>query len=82
VICTLNPSPSSKEETKSTIRFATRIKKVSLKVEKNEIMDDKALIAKYRATVSFAHFLKKGFKDDGFVDCGASDSVGGSSVVW
>lgn len=51
VICTVNPSVTAVEESKSTLKFATRVKKVTLHAEKREIVDDKALITKYRSTV-------------------------------
>ncbi|KAM0789736.1 hypothetical protein ACM66B_006591 [Microbotryomycetes sp. NB124-2] len=51
VIATINPSPSAVEESKSTLKFATRVKKVQLKAVVNEVIDDKALITKYRAEI-------------------------------
>lgn len=51
VIATMNPSSSAIEETKSTLKFATRVKKVVLKAVRNEVVDDKALIYKYRSHV-------------------------------
>ncbi|KAH8917335.1 kinesin-domain-containing protein [Atractiella rhizophila] len=51
VICTLNPSIRSREETRSTLRFACRIKKIVLNAEQHEVLDDKALITKYKATI-------------------------------
>lgn len=39
------------EETKSTLKFAARVKKVVLKAVRNEVVDDKALIYKYRSHV-------------------------------
>lgn len=51
VIATMNPSPTAIEETKSTLKFAQRVKKVTLKAVVNEIVDDKALIFKYRSHV-------------------------------
>lgn len=51
MIATMNPSPAAVEETKSTLKFATRIKKVVLKAVVNEVVDDKALIHKYRSEV-------------------------------
>lgn len=52
VIATCNPSPAAIEETKSTLKFAQRVKKVVLKAAINEVVDDKALITKYRSHVS------------------------------
>ncbi|KAK4056426.1 Kinesin-like protein kip2 [Microbotryomycetes sp. JL221] len=52
VIATINPSSSAVEESKSTLKFATRVKKVQLKAVVNEVIDDKALITKYRAEIA------------------------------
>ncbi|ORY76276.1 P-loop containing nucleoside triphosphate hydrolase protein [Leucosporidium creatinivorum] len=52
VIATMNPSPAAVEETKSTLKFATRIKKVVLKAVVNEVVDDKTLIFKYRHEIA------------------------------
>lgn len=52
VIATINPSPMAVEETKSTLKFAQRIKKVVLKAVVREVVDDKMLIHKYRSHVS------------------------------
>ena len=52
VIATINPSPTAIEETKSTLKFAARVKKVVLRAKRNEgVEDDKALIWKYRSHV-------------------------------
>ena len=51
MIATMNPSPSAVEETKSTLKFAQRVKKVVLKAMVNEVVGDKALIHKYQSTV-------------------------------
>lgn len=48
VICAINPSSTSIEESKSTLKFATRVKKVIVAAERNELLDDKALLTKYR----------------------------------
>lgn len=58
VIATMNPSPMAIEETKSTLKFAQRVKKVVLKAQVKEIVDDKALIHKYRSHVSFPPRLR------------------------
>ncbi|GAA5912225.1 hypothetical protein JCM5296_005452 [Sporobolomyces johnsonii] len=52
VIATCNPSPAAIEETKSTLKFAQRVKKVVLKAAINEVVDDKALITKYRSHIA------------------------------
>ncbi|BGP51822.1 Kinesin-like protein kip2 [Rhodotorula kratochvilovae] len=49
VIATMNPSPAAIEETKSTLK---RVKKVVLKAVQHEVVDDKALITKYRSHIA------------------------------
>ncbi|GAA5973944.1 hypothetical protein JCM11641_001234 [Rhodosporidiobolus odoratus] len=52
VIATMNPSPMAIEESKSTLKFAQRVKKVVLKAVMHEVVDDKALITKYRSHIA------------------------------
>lgn len=76
VIATMNPSPSAIEETKSTLKFAQRVKKVVLRAVVNEVVDDKALITKYRSHVRslFSRCWEKGLMRA--ADCGAGGAVG------
>ena len=48
VICTITPAAVSFEESNSTLKFASRVKKVVTRANFNEIVDDKALLQKYR----------------------------------
>ena len=59
MIATMNPSPSAVEETKSTLKFAQRVKKVVLKAMVNEVVGDKALIHKYQSTVRLISLLMR-----------------------
>ncbi|GAA5863501.1 hypothetical protein JCM3774_006503 [Rhodotorula dairenensis] len=52
VIATINPSAEMVEETKSTLRFAQRVKKVVLKAARHEVVNDKALISQYRSHIA------------------------------
>ncbi|KAG0659583.1 Kinesin-like protein kip2 [Rhodotorula mucilaginosa] len=52
VIATINPSTAMVEETKSTLRFAQRVKKVVLKAARHEVVNDKALISQYRSHIA------------------------------
>lgn len=52
VICTINPSVDAVEESRTTLKFATRVKKVALHAERHEVVDEKALITKYRNTIA------------------------------
>lgn len=53
VICTVNPSPVAIQESTSTLKFAQRVKKVTLNAERNEVVGEKALIIRYEQTVRF-----------------------------
>lgn len=52
VICTISPALSNYEESTNTLKFAQRIKRVVTKASTTEIMDDKALLQKYRSEIS------------------------------
>lgn len=51
VICTISPAMNNIDETGNTLKFAQRIKKVVTKAATNEVMDDKALLQKYRSEI-------------------------------
>lgn len=60
VICTMNPTlnhgnglsnGNGLEESRSTLRFARRVKKVMIKAEVNEILSERALITRYRQQI-------------------------------
>ncbi|KAF9961058.1 hypothetical protein BGZ72_005016 [Mortierella alpina] len=52
VICTISPSSLNVEESHNTLKFAARVKKVVTKAQTNQVMDDKALLEKYRREIS------------------------------
>ncbi|KAG0246178.1 hypothetical protein BGX31_004143 [Mortierella sp. GBA43] len=52
VICTISPSVINVEESHNTLKFAARVKKVVTKAQTNQVMDDKALLEKYRREIS------------------------------
>ncbi|KAG0349143.1 hypothetical protein BG004_001567 [Podila humilis] len=52
VICTISPSYLNVEESNNTLKFAARVKKVVTKAQTNQVMDDKALLEKYRREIS------------------------------
>ncbi|KAG0224244.1 NADH-ubiquinone oxidoreductase chain 1 [Actinomortierella wolfii] len=52
VICTISPSFVNVEESHNTLKFAARVKKVVTKAHTNQVMDDKALLEKYRREIS------------------------------
>ncbi|KAF8963817.1 hypothetical protein BGZ46_000915 [Entomortierella lignicola] len=52
VIATISPSSLNVEESNNTLKFAARVKKVVTKAQTNQVMDDKALLEKYRREIS------------------------------
>ncbi|KAJ3059356.1 hypothetical protein HK102_010039, partial [Quaeritorhiza haematococci] len=52
VICTVSPSSNCMEETHNTLKFAARVKKVQIKADKNQVLDEKALIQRYRNEIA------------------------------
>ncbi|KAG0217484.1 hypothetical protein BGX33_010375 [Mortierella sp. NVP41] len=52
VICTISPSFINVEESNNTLKFAARVKKIVTKAQTNQVMDDKALLEKYRREIS------------------------------
>ncbi|KAF9579272.1 hypothetical protein BGW38_004531 [Lunasporangiospora selenospora] len=52
VICTTSPSYLNVEESHNTLKFAARVKKVVTRAQTNQVMDDKALLEKYRREIS------------------------------
>ncbi|KAJ3044264.1 hypothetical protein HDV00_002584 [Rhizophlyctis rosea] len=51
VICTISATASNFEETTSTLKFAARVKKVVVRAQANRVLDEKALIQKYRQEI-------------------------------
>ncbi|KAG0145524.1 hypothetical protein CROQUDRAFT_658592 [Cronartium quercuum f. sp. fusiforme G11] len=53
VICTMNPSASGNalEESRGTLRFARRVKRVAVKAGVKEILSERALITRYRQQI-------------------------------
>lgn len=52
MICTISPSYLNVEESNNTLKFAARVKKIVTKAQTNQVMDDKALLEKYRREIS------------------------------
>jgi hypothetical protein len=51
VICTISPSLGSLEESVNTLKFASRVKKITIHAKNEDVMDDKALLQKYRGEI-------------------------------
>lgn len=51
VLCTISPAMLNQEESTNTLKFAQRIKKIVTSAITTEIMDDKALLQKYRGEI-------------------------------
>ncbi|CAO3682575.1 unnamed protein product [Rhizopus microsporus] len=52
VICTISPSASAVEESINTLKFASRVKRITIHAKNDDIMDDKALLQKYRGEIA------------------------------
>mmetsp|Transcript_19995 Transcript_19995/g.39279 ORF Transcript_19995/g.39279 Transcript_19995/m.39279 type:complete len:848 (+) Transcript_19995:374-2917(+) len=52
IVCTCTPWEGAREETLSTLRFATRAKKVSRTVQVNEVLDERALLLQYKREIA------------------------------
>jgi hypothetical protein len=51
VICTLSPAMVTFEESLNTLKFALNVKKVVTRASKNAVMDNKALLQKYKQEI-------------------------------
>mmetsp|Transcript_12 Transcript_12/g.13 ORF Transcript_12/g.13 Transcript_12/m.13 type:complete len:818 (+) Transcript_12:117-2570(+) len=52
IVCTATPWIGAAEETLNTLRFATRAKRVRRAVHVNEMLDDRALLLKYKQEIA------------------------------
>eukprot|EP01133_Synstelium_polycarpum_P012005 gene12005-14032_t len=52
IICTVTLASNNMEETHSTLKFASRAKKITNNAKINEILDDKTLIKQYRSEIA------------------------------
>eukprot|EP00210_Caulerpa_lentillifera_P008327 g7943.t2 len=52
VICCVTPTSSQAEETHNTLKFASRAKKIEIKTTKNELLDQKSLLARYQREIA------------------------------
>mmetsp|Transcript_4990 Transcript_4990/g.15894 ORF Transcript_4990/g.15894 Transcript_4990/m.15894 type:complete len:803 (+) Transcript_4990:124-2532(+) len=52
IVCTATPWAGATEETLNTLRFATRAKKVRRAVHVNEVLDERALLLKYKQEIA------------------------------
>lgn len=52
VIATVSPAAANLEETSNTLKFAERVKKVPVRALQNQVLDEKALIQKYKLEIA------------------------------
>lgn len=52
MICTISPSERFREETKSTLTFASRAKQIKNKPQVNEVMDDRTMLQMYKKEIA------------------------------
>ncbi|KAF9126503.1 hypothetical protein BGW39_006572 [Mortierella sp. 14UC] len=81
VICTISPSFLNVEESNNTLKFAARVKKIVTKAQTNQVMDDKALLEKYRREISElkAQLMLTAGAGDGAAGQGSAASNGAAS---
>ncbi|KAI8146305.1 P-loop containing nucleoside triphosphate hydrolase protein [Fennellomyces sp. T-0311] len=52
VICTISPTQSSIEESANTLKFAARVKRIVIHATNDEVLNDRALLQRYRGEIS------------------------------
>ncbi|KAJ1547142.1 hypothetical protein HK405_006564 [Cladochytrium tenue] len=52
VIATVSPAAFNAEETSNTLKFAERVKRVPVRAHQNQVLDEKALIQKYKLEIA------------------------------
>ncbi|KAJ3330077.1 hypothetical protein HDU76_006471 [Blyttiomyces sp. JEL0837] len=52
LIATISPSIANLDETSNTLKFAERVKKVPVRAHQNQVLDEKALIQKYKLEIA------------------------------
>ena len=52
IICTISPTVKCSEESHNTLKFAYRAKKIKMKADVNEVVDDKTLLSQYREEIN------------------------------
>ena len=51
IICAVTPAPLHADETRSTLKFANRAKKIKNSPTVNEVLDDKAMLRRYHQKI-------------------------------
>ncbi|KAI7875317.1 kinesin-domain-containing protein [Lichtheimia hyalospora FSU 10163] len=52
VICTISPTSNSIEESSNTLKFASRVKRIVVTATNDEVLNERALLQKYRGEIS------------------------------
>ncbi|KAI8607682.1 P-loop containing nucleoside triphosphate hydrolase protein [Chytriomyces sp. MP71] len=52
VVATISPTVANLEESTNTLKFAERIKRVSVRAKQNQVLDEKALIQRYKIEIA------------------------------
>ena len=74
VICCVSPCQSAAEETKSTLKFVDRARRVMLHVRTNEVVDDKVLLARAQSEIARLRTLLKMYMGGTGVEIGLEGS--------
>eukprot|EP00520_Triparma_pacifica_P000133 CAMPEP_0118636212 /NCGR_PEP_ID=MMETSP0785-20121206/2494_1 /TAXON_ID=91992 /ORGANISM="Bolidomonas pacifica, Strain CCMP 1866" /LENGTH=774 /DNA_ID=CAMNT_0006527307 /DNA_START=129 /DNA_END=2450 /DNA_ORIENTATION=- len=78
VICCVSPCQSAGEETKSTLKFADRARRVMLHVRTNEVVDDKVLLARAQSEIARLRTLLKMYMGGTGIKGGVEGGIEGS----
>ncbi|KAI7854475.1 kinesin motor domain-containing protein, partial [Circinella umbellata] len=52
VICTISPTTASLEESANTLKFASRVKRIVVTATNDEVLNDRALLQRYRGEIT------------------------------
>ncbi|KAI9256574.1 kinesin motor domain-containing protein, partial [Phascolomyces articulosus] len=52
VICTISPTATSLEESANTLKFASRVKRIVVTATNDEVLNDRALLQRYRGEIT------------------------------
>eukprot|EP01135_Chromosphaera_perkinsii_P012207 Nk52_evm26s2612 gene=Nk52_evmTU26s2612 len=65
VICTISPTSSCYDESLNTLKFASRAKKITTSAEYNEILDDHAMLKKYKLEIEQLKMKLRNIQENG-----------------
>jgi hypothetical protein len=81
IICTISPTVKCGEESHNTLKFASRAKKIKMKAEVNETVDDKTLLSQYREEIDALKAQLAKFQEMSAAGAGVVKESSGSDGV-